>query len=152
MYMAVLILVYFLLFRLFQCAPNIKQQLWHHQAVDGGGINIQQTFCNALWFPVKWVESQVPFDNRVSKFWSSIVNCQIYHSGFSICSFCWIIWDCLNFVEKTYFFFSYTYKIGNPNFDVFCYIEKWQLFACIGSDKQAQHRKAKAKGAFRTWR
>ena len=60
--------------RLFQCAPNIKQQLWHHQAVDGGGINIQQTFCNALWFPVKWVESQVPFDNRVSKFCG--VNCQ----------------------------------------------------------------------------
>ena len=66
--------IYFLLFRLFQCAPNIKQQLWHHQAVDGGGINIQQTFCNALWFPVKWVESQVPFDNRVSKFCG--VNCQ----------------------------------------------------------------------------
>ena len=25
-------------------------------------------------------------------------------------------------------------------FDIFCCIEKWQLFACIGSDKQAQLR------------
>ena len=40
-----------------------------------------------------------------------------------------------NFVENTIF-----NKIGNPTFDVFCYIEKWQLFACIGSDKQAQLR------------
>lgn len=35
-------------------------------------------------------------------------NCQIYHSSFCICSFCWIIWYCLNFVANTTFFLAYT--------------------------------------------